>query len=1024
MPLSRLIKRSAGVAACLVTLLSGAGAFADLPATVSFGDTPITDANINSTFDVIIVVDFGPGVYKNLALQVNWTGLSPQASASPVGREFEEADTLGSTGYRWLQYVTPPVSGDPNDDRRWLTVPEGAVAKRQFRITVSSARFADLDLAQRSFTVALSGDLAPAQTAAYVQDLIDNDELEMLDGLTYEADATIPNAVHTITMHGTTTFTWAGYENASGNLVGRFGQDGTTTGISRRFVFAPINKGTAKMGSPVDFDVTWGSGYQYVRAGVGIYAPTYNYGFTLDPDKVVLDTPAPTAWAAGAGSLSGTTVEDLQTATVGGNATGGTRQAMFVELFIPCSAFGKTQAESDAQQAQYAVSANAATEWVDADGTVEQPYSLTGPAIGATDLTKTCGEGAAMSLTHYYPAPVDPGYRFDWLTRITTPFGVSSYTRAMLAYPIPVDIVSVSNPSSSPLSGVWRCNFSTFPGSFTIDEFLGRRDSFCEPGLGAVGTASAAGHDTVVYYGENESVGLSLSGYLYTDYTYAYALAHPGETHVQTSFFVGETAVFGTFELSDSAVSPPIPSTGTVALQMGRDNNWNGSDAPETINLDANAGVGNLYVRMIANTGLYQYNPAFAVSWPDGVIIDEIYALEPATVTPATSPSAPYTSPAAWSAGSASEPYLLTGNVWGRVRFHVDPAYPWIDGQRINFSGVGAAEDGPDVTATTYYIANVATGMDFQISGGCWAEEAWAGWNADEAYVAPPNAQEGLLVYKATAINRGRDALTDMELRFVMPPASDATFVTAFAGADMPSAAVISYSYDHGASWTTSILSTDGITDVRATGIDIPGDGLDAPRPALYVGVLPTVSATTVTGSGWAYTDTFELGATQTKTAEVDATACRAACVCDERACQTYTCDAEGTCVYANVADNTLCAYEGSDLCVLSAGCRAGACVAAETVSCGDGDACTDVACDPATGQCASSPVVDCNANGLPFYLTVTNDVQRVQGAVVCYVQGGVLSCDAPGGTFALHTELRHSCGGLAHALPALPKAQ
>ena len=62
--------------------------------------------------------------------------------------------------------------------------------------------------------MALSGDLAPAQTAAYVQDLIDNDELEMLDTLTYEAGASIPNAVHTITMHGTTTFTWAGYENA------------------------------------------------------------------------------------------------------------------------------------------------------------------------------------------------------------------------------------------------------------------------------------------------------------------------------------------------------------------------------------------------------------------------------------------------------------------------------------------------------------------------------------------------------------------------------------------------------------------------------------------------------------------------------------------------------------------------------------------------------------------------------------------------------------------------------------------
>jgi|GEM_PF-2534356 len=70
--------------------------------------------------------------------------------------------------------------------------------------------------------------------------------------------------------------------------------------------------------------------------------------------------------------------------------------------------------------------------------------------------------------------------------------------------------------------------------------------------------------------------------------------------------------------------------------------------------------------------------------------------------------------------------------------------------------------------------------------------------------------------------------------------------------------------------------------------------------------------------------------------------------------CQESVCDDAQGCVLVAVADGTSC--DSGQPC-LGATCLDGACVALPGLPCDDNDACTDDACDAATGQCVNTPV-------------------------------------------------------------------
>ena len=74
-------------------------------------------------------------------------------------------------------------------------------------------------------------------------------------------------------------------------------------------------------------------------------------------------------------------------------------------------------------------------------------------------------------------------------------------------------------------------------------------------------------------------------------------------------------------------------------------------------------------------------------------------------------------------------------------------------------------------------------------------------------------------------------------------------------------------------------------------------------------------------------------------------TVCNDNNVCTDDACNPAT----GACVYTN--DNTNTCSDGNS-CTVGDACSAGACVAGAPVVCNDSNACTDDACNPATGLC------------------------------------------------------------------------
>ncbi|MFO0748892.1 MAG: hypothetical protein U1F43_24985 [Myxococcota bacterium] len=937
------------------------------------------DANVGATFQVEITVHFPAGDYRQMALDVTLpSGVSYVGSASPTTQEFDNSIAI-TGGRRWLQQNTLDFTG--------------GAANRKFNITVSTATRTAREGTIKDFAVHLTGNVA--------DDVGGN-----------AVPVTYTPADHATTLHGTATFTWTAF--GGGNGSGAILSDEATprAGILRRFVFLPGNGGNALLDAPTTWSASFGSGYTFVRA----FGSSWSSTFLPDPNNpnanLVVDS-APAPWTTGAATVAAHSL----TANVG--------VAFYVDLFVPCDAFGKSQAESDAQGDAYLVNATAHAVQTDATGAVINTFDLTHAPIGALTLTSTCGQGG--QVTKIEDGIVLGGTGFRWQLGIAPPFGVSVIHDAMLVDVLPPETEGVSlyggNSSDTDFTR-WTCNFSAFPGYFTAAEFLARRDANCRSGL-----AFLPGDTHVVFFApewQAEDGALRpVTLWLMTRTSEAWARANPGMKLGNTVYFNGDVDVFA--DLGDTAVetgsedpweaarlSDPVPTSGTNNLSMSR----NGVPTnPGSSLVDANGGAGKAYVHMAHGTGLYSSNPEIAMSYPPGIIVSGITDLtfqNCSAGTPdaahQTSPGAgPWTSPAQWSAGDASEPWALAPDnctLVGRIDFNVDPDYPWIDGQAITFNATGTADGAPAKTAAISFFAQVTTGMDVLLDGGCWTSAS---------PVQPP--QPGLLLYQATAVNRGSDDLSDMELRFIVPQYG--IYRIALPGPDFPAGSSLEVSRDHGTTWGPAPTLADAtVTDVRATGIDILGEGLSAKRPSFFVGIIADEDAptSTIDGGAWVRTDSFELGQTPTKEVGVDPSLCAAPCSCPDPtpadACSTGACDLNGACIVVNADNGTSCAIE-ADRCVTAAACQAGACTPTQVTACDDGTTCTSDKCNPSTGQCGFSEVFDCKQDR-PFYLPVSKD-GKVVGAVVCHIvsEGNAefVKCDENGGRLVLHRDQANACG-------------
>jgi hypothetical protein len=961
------------------SFVSDAQAQPIIPVLVTDGPAEV---NVLSSFSVDIDVQLPAGDYTGLQLKVLYpSAIQFIGSGSPTSAEF--GDSVGVTGGRaWNQELSLDLSG--------------GAGVRKFRITGNVKTNTVRDGGNVSFAVSLTGNVA-----------------ETTGGLAVPFEA-VPVA-HVVISRGTMNYRWTnnGTTLANTTTIGGgpivSGEATPRTGILRRFAFSTTNGGTARMDGPQNWTISGGSGYRFVRAFGHGWSPTA----IANPDNAVASVvvnSTHTAWEPLVGPI---------TATYTGTAQ--TTPALYVDVFVPCDDFGKTAEQNTELAANYQLTVNVASRFIDGAGAIT-PVELSHGPIGTLNLTSVCGQGGGVSKIeeNLYSG----GASTRWRIIATPPFGVTEVENAMLVDVLHPGVVQISsyNALGNILNSFtpWTCDFSTvFTGHFTPQQFLDNRDDHCRQGYGGVlPTDTHLVYFTPLWTSE-DGVLLPASAYIQTRYDATWARANVGARITNRAYFNGTAGLFGalgdTVEEVDtedpweaSALSDPLPAdVNGLYFQVSRDPN--GGNVNSQL-IDANGQTRLVYAK-VGNNGIYPLNPRLWFNIPTGV---EVVSAAPSPSTSCSNypssanrvfPSDLTTSPLFLSFGDATVPWRLATEGCRPgidLTFRLDPSFPFIDGQIITFSGAATADTqvGAQITDSTTFRAVVTTGMDVRLEGGC--------WTAPELEVTPPKL--GLILYKASAINRGTEDLDAMELRFIMPPGS--VYQTAFAGVDFPSGATLQVSRDGGTTWANApTLPDPTVTDVRVAGFSIDGLGLAAARPSFYVAVEANAPTGMVVGGAWVQTPTSNLGRTPTKLVEVDAAVCEPVCDCapSSNACVTVGCDDQGACVTTPVENGTACTFD-NNLCVLAASCVSGSCRAIEEVKCEDQDMCTADACNPQTGLCTFA-APDCSTR--PVYMPVTR-LGRPAGAIMCTLvpmgDGMTLQCDTKDGAFVLHADQAGVC--------------
>ncbi len=951
------------------------------PDIVTIGPTEVA---MSSGFTLDFDVQLPAADYSGLELKVLFpSGVTFVGGGSPTSGEFSNATQV--TGGRAFSQVMP------------LDLTGGA-GVRKFRLVLNLAGSLHNDGTPLTFAVTLTGS-SSATTGGPPAPI-----------------GTAP-VDYTIVARGTSTFAWSSLSGAVANTITSgggpllSGEAVPRPGVMRRFVFGARNTGTTLTGGPQNWTVSGGSGYIFIRA--------FGHGWTRttvanpnNPSSNFNVTSAHAPWAPLVGPI---------TATYTGTAT--VPPALYIDVFVPCDDYGRTPEQNTLLAPDYELTASVTNRFVTYDGVVTPVSVEHGPA-GAPDLTAVCGQGG--SLTKSEEGLTLGGSAARWRLNLSPPFGVAEFEDAMVVDILPGDAISVTpySTGNNLLTSftAWVCNFDgILPTQFDVSDFLTERDLHCREGFDAF----IPGDTHLVFYtpswSDPSGVLASARTYLQTNFDPEWSRENEGLRHRNTTYFNGTSALFGGFgDLEEevgsedpwefSVLSPPIPADiNGLVLDVSRDVDGDNTATPL---IDANGQSRVVYAR-VRPSGIFPWNPWMQLEIPDGV---EVLAADPSPEANCVDfpppehrffPSDLTQNPLEFTFGDGDSPWRL--GVEGcragvNLTFRLDPDYPFIDGQQVVFFGTAGSDSqvAPNLTDSTSFTAVVTTGMDIALEGDCWTAEVDG--------VSPPD--EGLILFKTTAVNRGSQALDEMELRFVVPAGS--SYQTAFPGSDFPLGAILEVSRDGGTTWAPAPTLPDAtITDVRIAGFSIEGLGFEAPRPSFYVAVQSNAPTGFVAGQAWAETPTAALGRTAIEEVVVDAEACEPECVCppSSNPCEVVACDTERTCVATTVDDGTTCAVP-TDLCVLAASCQAGVCTPTQRVVCNDQDMCTTDACNPLSGLCTAAEP-DCTERAI--YMPVTSQGVAV-GAIRCDLvpraNGLVLECDTRDGTFVLHPDQGDVCSG------------
>ncbi|MFO0745260.1 MAG: SpaA isopeptide-forming pilin-related protein [Myxococcota bacterium] len=616
-------------------------------------------------------------------------------------------------------------------------------------------------------------------------------------------------------------------------------------------------------GGPRRFTYQLGSALHYVRPN-----PTYTVNTTTEAG-------APTPWTSSGGTISQITPysERIESA---------------VDLFIPCSAIPVTEGDS-AYTVRVSFDDSTIT-WPNNVVPVHQEADITLPVAFSN---QACGDGGGVYTEPHY---LTSNGRAVWYRNyLYPPFGVDVVTDAMLVDVLPPDssgAYTYVGPVPEDFE-TWGCNFPSnlFPsGQFSAADFLAERDQYCHQRVAAEYFVQD-GDTHIVYYaatwggGPKGIYGFQQDTYLGLAANWA---ANHGDVVANELYFNGDWGG-GSHSLGDldpatnSTATPPArdiwqaDASLTVTWPTAADL-YAGFSQVSTLFIDSNSGPGGFIANYGAyGTGLLPTNPTLQIDVPDGVIIDSAYAYNVYNCADyddihITAPASLSERPLVWHFGDAQHPYSGSCTPFVAVGFHLDHTYPFVHGESISFvntvTAPGAISTYHNNIAAVSFYAIVAEGMDVKLTSSCWA---------DGPDVPPSSA--GTALYKVTAVNRGQQDLSAIDLTFHMP--NDATFHAANIGSPAPDNGVLQVSTDGGSSWQTAPgANPAAVTDVRLHGFAIPGLGISAPRPFFYVAVDPTGTSGSI--SAQAVMKTFELGETPVKTTTFEVGQCPATLAVDK----------------------------------------------------------------------------------------------------------------------------------------------
>lgn len=593
-----------------------------------------------------------------------------------------------------------------------------------------------------------------------------------------------------------------------------------------------VSAGTANRlptSNPHTYTYTLGSGLTYIR----------KTPITGDNAVEVSGTP---------GQVGGTVVQTTPYSEIIDGA---------IDVFIPCSSLALDSQLNPAYQLGVTYDTNE-LEWF--GGLAGGPQSTNAVHQSATvsldpwwtTAAAECGAGGAVTKA---PLGLDGfGHRPYWRIYVTPPFGVA-IDDAMI-----VDIL----PSNMAADGLYlvepegftafACNMSVLhpSGYFNKAQFLAAVGSgACREKDNQTQWVFAGDTHLVLYNPEWTNPG----GFFYDVYT---VRTTQGDDAYNAVYFNG-TWDDGTTthdvgdQVAEVSDEDPFESLAVRSTTVGPTKTY-AYFAWSDFYIDANNGSAAIlpYGAWDGSTEM-PINPTQTLDIPPGVIVDSWSYYLPYTCPDYPTWQTPQLTdrPMVWRFNNGPSPCAVPPVVY----FHLDPNYPFVHGETIDFVNTVL----PDTdTAHDYNVAHrygtviVAEGMDVKLTASCYDQ------------------QPGYGLYKVTAINRGQQDLTHITLTFEVP--ANATFGGAQIGSapDVPAGAYLEYSSDGGSSWSTTAGA--GVTHVRLNNFGIPGLGINAIRPYFHVLVHPN---TTNNVTAKAVMASAELGQTPEKSTTFAVSECR-----------------------------------------------------------------------------------------------------------------------------------------------------